>query len=293
MWTRTLLGCLTLLSVSLLRAQDDNGIWSKAYSAASARSAANAHGYADVGFAPSIMGIPHKPFTAKRTYSDQATNNGVNVGEPITAEWTIARDDRGRIHFEMAYEGTRRGKMVIEGFDIYIYDPVAHTCVRYFANADHSLPADPTVTVFRQALMSELSQPRSPELEKDPEKDANLFSTLAPLPKEELQTEKNKPADPPITFLKMKDNLPIQSIDGIKVVGHNFVLKYGPKNQYFQIQQNWFSPDFALDMRQILLRETMGTETVETKDVVEGEPDPALFQIPPGYILQKQPREKK
>lgn len=281
------LGCLTLLSVSVLQAQDGNGIWSKAYSAASARSAANAHGYADVGFGPAIMGIPHKPFTAKRTYSDQATKNGVNVGEPITAEWTVARDDHGRIHYEMAYEGTRREKMVIEGFDIQIYDPVAHTCVRYFANADHSLPADPTVTVHRQARMSELSQPRPPELEKDAKKEAPS-SDPAPSPREELQQENKKPADPPITFLHLKDNLPIQSIEGIKVVGHNVVLKYGPKNQYFQIQQNWFSPEFALDMRQILLRETMGTETVETKDLVEGEPNPALFQIPPGYIVPKE-----
>jgi len=290
MWTRTLLGCLALLSASMLHAQDDNGIWNKAFSAASSRSSANAHGYADVGFAPAIMGIPHKPFTAKRTYSDQATNNGVNVGEPVTAEWTIARDDRGRVHYEMAYEGTRRGKTVIEGFDIQIYDPIAHTCLRYFANADHSLPANPTVTVQRLLPIGELSPPLRPEPETDADKNASTSSSpdLPSSRQQELNQEAKTPENPPITFVHMKDNLPVQSINGIKVVGRNSVLRYGPKNQYFQIQQDWFSPEFALDMRQVLLRETMGTETVETKDVVEGEPDPALFRIPPGYIVQKE-----
>jgi hypothetical protein len=52
------------------------------------------------------------------------------------------------------------------------------------------------------------------------------------------------------------------------------------------IRENWLSPEYALDMRQVVLRETIGQEKVETRDIVPGEPDPALFQIPPGYITR-------
>jgi hypothetical protein len=80
--------------------------------------------------------------------------------------------------------------------------------------------------------------------------------------------------------------MPIESIDGIIIVGHRTVMKYGPQKQFFHVDETWFSPDFALDMRCTELRETIGTEIVETKDVVEGEPDPSLFRIPSGYIVR-------
>jgi hypothetical protein len=38
-------------------------------------------------------------------------------------------------------------------------------------------------------------------------------------------------------------------------------------------------------MRQIVLRESVGTEAVETHDIIPGEPDPSLFEVPPGYKI--------
>jgi hypothetical protein len=104
---RTLsLGWVALLSISSVQAQT-TGVWNKAFSEASAKSFANAHGYAGVGFSPAIMSIPDKPFTAKRLYSNQRKENVVDVGPPITAECTIARDTQGRVHYEMAFEGVQ------------------------------------------------------------------------------------------------------------------------------------------------------------------------------------------
>lgn len=274
---------LALSSIATLPAQTD-GVWNKAYSKANAKSCANAHGYADVGFAPTLMSIRGKPFTAKWTVSDQPQENGSDIGNPLTAECTIARDDKGRIHYEMAFESARAGQDVIEGFDIQIYDPVAHTLIRYFANARHSLPAEPVATVRRLKLMSELASPLPAASKQNTEDD----SPISQVPEQPDEAEKQPAPEPPIIFVPLKDNMPIESIDGIIVVGHRVVLKYGPKRQFFQIQENWFSPDYALDLRQTLLRETMGTETVEAKDILDGEPDPALFQIPPGYIVKKE-----
>ena len=38
---------------------------------------------------------------------------------------------------------------------------------------------------------------------------------------------------------------PEHSIAGVTVVGHRTVLRYGKKQEYFQIEDNWFSPELA------------------------------------------------
>jgi hypothetical protein len=208
--------------------------------------------------------------------------NGENVADPITAECTIARDDKGRVHYEMAFESKEKGKLVIGGFDIQIYDPVAHTMSRYFAKADHSLPSEPTAEVRKLKLMSELSKPLPAAAPKDQGEENGGASTAT----EESNTTNKASDPPPIIFVPTKDNLPVQPIDGIPAVIHRTILKYGEKQQFFQIQEDWLSPDYAMDIRRTVLRETIGNETIETKDIVPGLPDLALFEIPPGYVIQ-------
>ncbi len=270
---------LIVLSVSALSAQT-NGSWEKVYFSLMAQDVANANGHANVGFSPAIISIPNKPFTATRTYSDQRMENGENVGDPITAECTIARDDKGRVHYETAFESKEKGKLVIGGFDIQIYDPVAHTLSRYFAKADHSLPSEPTAEVRKLKLMSELSKPLPAAAPEGEDNDGASAGT------EESNPTNKASAPPPVIFVPTKDNLPKESIDGIPAVIHRTILKYGEKQQYFQIQEDWLSPDYAMDIRRTVLRETIGNETIEAKDIVPGQPDLALFEIPPGYVIQ-------
>ena len=92
----TCVACLAVLLVTAVTAQT-TGSYEKVHSSLMAQAEANAHGYGQVGFSPEILAIPQKPFTATRTYSYQRTENGKNVGERVTAECTIARDDKGRI----------------------------------------------------------------------------------------------------------------------------------------------------------------------------------------------------
>jgi hypothetical protein len=273
-----------LLSISSLQAQTP-GIWNKAFSEASAKSFAQAHGYESVGFSPAIMSIPDKPFTAKRLYSDKRKENDVDAGAPITAECTIARDTQGRVHYEMAFEGVQGDQLFIKSIDVEIYDPVAHKFMRYYTNADRSLPSEPIATIRNQRLMSEPVKPLPPAPVKQEGSDPlTVADATEPQPGE---TEQPAPL-PLVIFVPVKDNMRIESIDGIIVVGHRTIMKYGPQMQFFHIDETWFSPDFALDMRRTELRETIGTEIVETKDVVEGEPDPSLFRIPPGYIVRRE-----
>ena len=285
--------CLAIVSVSTLTAQTD-GAWEKVHWALMAQEIQNAHGYASVGFFPAIMSVPDNPFTATRTYTDQRMKDGQDVGDPLTAECTIARDDKGRVHYEMAFESVVNGKPVIGGFDIQIYAPVAHTITRYFAKPDHSLPAQPIASVRKLRLMSELSRPIPPPAPKAQSTEAaeQNKNDDAPTAPQEPNAVKKTPAPPPITFLKTKDNLPVQYVNGYAAVIHRTILKYGDKQQYFQIQEDWLSPQYAIDIRRLLLRETVNKETIETKDILEGPPDPALFEVPPGYTvhIEKDPR---
>lgn len=278
------LGWVILLSISSVQAQT-TGVWNKAFSEASAKSFASAHGYAGVAFSPAIMPILNKPFTAKRLYSDKRKENDLDAGPPITAQCTIARDTQGRVHYEMAFEGVQGDRLFIKSIDVEIYDPVAHKLIRYYTNADRSLPSEPIATIRNLQLMSELVKPLPPAPAKEEGGDTlTVADATKPQPG---QTEQAAPP-PPVIVVPVKDNMPIESIDGIIVVGHRTVMKYGSQMQFFHIAETWFSPDFALDMRNTELRETIGTEIVETKDVVEGEPDPSLFRIPPGYIVRRE-----
>jgi hypothetical protein len=179
---------------------------------------------------------------------------------------------------------------VIGGFDVEIYDPVAHTTIRYFAKPDHSLPTEPVAEVRKLKLMSELQRPilPSPKGQSTDGSSASPDSISAieqpPSPQEPDAAKKAPVA--PIKFIPTKDNLPAQYVNGYAAVIHRTILKYGDKEQYFQIQEDWFSPDYAIDLRNLQLRETLSKETIETKDIVQGAPDPALFEIPSGYRVR-------
>lgn len=173
----------------------------------------------------------------------------------------------------------------IKSIDVEIYDPVAHKFIRYYTNADRSLPSEPIATIRNLRLMSEFVKPLPPAPAKQ---EGGGTLTVADATKPQPGETKQPAPPPPVIFVPVKDNMPIESIDGIIVVGHRTIMKYGPRMQFFHIDETWFSPDFALDMRRTELRETIGTEIVETKNIVEGEPDPSLFRIPLGYIVRRE-----
>src|SRR5215469_7416877 len=84
------------------RTPHNNGPFEKAFLPLMNQEVANGKGHETVGFNPILISIPNKPFTATRTFTDQRQENGFDVGNPIIASWTIARDDKGRVHYEMA-----------------------------------------------------------------------------------------------------------------------------------------------------------------------------------------------
>jgi len=278
---RLILATLTVL-ITPLAAQTT---YSKLLVELMSRDIANAAGYANVGFAPAVLSIPGKPFSAKRVYTDRCKTDGPN----LSAEFTIARDSLRRVHYEMAFEKVFLNKLAIAGYDVQIYDPIAHQWYRYFENADHGLPSKPVAELRILSPMSKLQRPApsaANETSGDPPPDALNPVATPPTPDEKSPAQL-------IAHRGMLDDvpsprdLPKQSINGIAAFGHRDVIRYGKNSEYSQIQENWLSPEWAVDMRQIVLRETIGEETVETRDLTPGEPDPMLFHVPRSYIVHK------
>jgi hypothetical protein len=77
-----------------------------------------------------------------------------------------------------------------------------------------------------------------------------------------------------------------EDIGGLRALGFRKVRAYGKDKHEFLIQEEWFSPEYAINLRYIILRSYPDMKTTtETLNVVDGEPDPALFQVPPGYAI--------
>ena len=62
----------------------------------------------------------------------------------------------------MAFEKKQDDRLVIGGFDIQIYDPVAQTITRYFTNGDHLPSAKPIAELRKLKLIGEISKPLPP-----------------------------------------------------------------------------------------------------------------------------------
>jgi len=306
-----------------------NSPYSIAWNRAQAQDVANADGYANIGFAPPLMSIRGKPFTATRVWRQVLTLHGQKSEENVqtlSAELTIARDSRGRIHTEMAFqEGSSRSPVKL---DIYIYDPVAHTLYRYFTTPDYALPAKPEARLTHMQPMSELIQPIQPTEnqeviappERAPENPNNGANDQADEPRQPIpsrepehdfggkeveqnhETARQPDDETQLSALLQQSSAPIpftddlgeKEIKGIRALGFRQVMPYGKSRQDYLIQDEWFSPEYAMNVAYSVLRSTPHMKTsYELTTIVDGEPDPSLFRVPAGYVVIEQPRIQK
>ena len=103
----------------------------------------------------------------------------------------------------------------------------------------------------------------------------------------------------PTSTLPQKGPLPIPStedlgekeIKGIRALGFRHVMPYGKSQQDYLIQDEWFSPEYAINVAYSSLRSNPHMKTsYELTSIVDGEPEPALFRVPAGYVVVEQPR---
>lgn len=249
---------------------------------------ANAHGYGGISFNPAIYSVPGKPFTATRVYTfrklragemnsrDHASLISSTSAPDLSEEVIVARDSLGRVHYET--RAPARGEIAV-----MIYDPMSHKLSQYYLAADRGMPDNAAATVKRFLPMSKLARPipTSPPAQAD-----NESADSVP---DKPYSSSSAATPPAVAVPKRIDplprDLPEQTIDGIRAIGYRIVHKYGDKNQYLQIQDDWLSPEYGIGLRQDIVRESIGESTIETHDIVDGEPDPELFRVPGGYLI--------
>ena len=235
---------------------------------ASAQDLANAGGYSNVGFNPDVMSIPGKPFTATRVYTEHRGSAG---DSEKSVEVTIARDSLGRVHYESA--------AVAGGpIGVMIYDPVGHTISEYSISPQRGIDDDAVAKVTRLKPVGNLSHPiaslqsaaavsgASSELEAEAQPAAQIHSAAPKAP--------------------AASDLPERSINGVRAIGYRTALNFASTG-LLMVQEDWFSPEYAINLRQMVLRQNTVESTVETRDVIPGEPDPDLFRVPGGYSISR------
>jgi hypothetical protein len=119
--------------------------------------------------------------------------------------------------------------------------------------------------------------------------------SIAPLPRQQQHTGP-VPDDPdPLPGSKScwsdcsLEILPPQLINGFRCRGfriRRIVRDPATKSSSIETTENWSSPELGVILRHIEVDVLEGRSTSEVTNMVRGDPDPSLFQPPPGYTVQ-------
>jgi hypothetical protein len=99
------------------------------------------------------------------------------------------------------------------------------------------------------------------------------------------------PSPPAATPASRREVLPPQQINGILAEGTRTVrrvrLEEESSDRVVEVTSElWIAPELKIIVRRILDDPRTGKTTTELSDVLLGDPDPALFQVPEGFGVQ-------
>lgn len=204
-----------------------------------------------------LMGVKNQPFslvektTQVRTLAD---------GTVITThrEEHRMRDSEGRVRSESGSE--KDGAFELQM--VSIMDPVANTTVMMFVQS-------------KTATVTHLRAPQPPT----PEQEAKRAELRA-------KAEAYRKDHPPLP--SGYEDLQPETIAGVYATGRHHTLvipagREGNDRDIHIVDDTWTSPDLKIRMRSISDDPRFGKTTMEVTSLQQSEPDPALFQIPPGY----------
>jgi hypothetical protein len=88
-----------------------------------------------------------------------------------------------------------------------------------------------------------------------------------------------------------RESLGSDSMDGLNVVGTRETVTINPgvvgNSQPLVITREfWYSPDLQINLSVTRQDPRDGTQAVRVTDVSRSEPDPAMFQVPAGYVIE-------
>jgi len=210
---------------------------------------------------PAEIGVSEqtgKPFTATvRTTLTQVLPDGTK--QTRTVEDRIARDSKGRIYQEQHLPWTEDPNSPV--YYVNIYDPVRKRRI-------HIDPQDRIVMVI----------PVVRPTHYDPN---DYLSLKARRAGEGIKNEK----------------LGTENIAGLKAWGrrttHTFPAgMFGNTVKFVSIDECWYSAQMGVDVLRRRSDPRSGEQVSELVKLTRSEPDPAMFQLPPGYSLQHPPERK-
>jgi hypothetical protein len=88
------------------------------------------------------------------------------------------------------------------------------------------------------------------------------------------------------------EDLGSQLIEGVRANGTRSTItipagELGNERPIVSVTERWFSPDLGVVVMSKHSDPRMGTTTYRLTDVRRGDPDPTLFQVPPGYTVKE------
>ncbi len=91
-----------------------------------------------------------------------------------------------------------------------------------------------------------------------------------------------------------QEDLGIDSIEGFQVVGHRVTRtipagEMGNEQPMTVTTETWFSPDMKMIMREKRTDPRLGEMDSEVTNIVRGEPDASMFQVPADYTVEDAP----
>jgi hypothetical protein len=225
------------------------------------------------------------PYMANRkTTHVQKLADGTTITHVVLGK--EARDSEGRTYSERRVGDTGDGDESHVTVHFFIRDPVARTSTSWdsrskFATVFHA-PAPGSVR-FGSA-----PAPAPPEAAVGGGAPAQAGPAHAPV---------GAPgAMPPIRMVDTRPNavesLGTKTIEGVTVEGKRMTRiipagRQGNDQPITIIEERWHSPELKITVLQIRDDPRTGTTTMELSDIVPGEPDAALFQVPEGYEIRE------
>jgi hypothetical protein len=199
-----------------------------------------------------ILPVPGKPFSGRDSIDwTRNLEDGTVVATHLDANLT--RDSQGRIYRERrSFVPTNTGEQS-KLKDIVLFDPIAHTRTICSVAARH----------------------------------CNVTSYHAPT---SFTLTKAGPFDNGTRYLT-RESLGSDVVDGFNVVGTRETTSInagaiGNSQPLVTTREFWYSPDLQVNLSVTRKDPREGTQTIHVVDLSRSEPDPAMFQVPAGFVVQ-------
>jgi hypothetical protein len=238
-----------------------------------------------------MTGRTNLPYTAtkKETYFQKLAD-----GTTITRVNTIteARDSQGKT--------MQTNSPVIRGPGVKITmttvtDPAAHTRTVWITpgrEANRTYMPDPAAMRASRGQTTAMGSGSGVVFEASGAVVAASVSPTPTLATANIGIPNLNPADPNLKPQMHSEKLPGKAINGIYVEGTRMTITYpvgsvGNDRPIVSVHETWTSPDLRIVVLSTDEDPRSGTHTSEITNLDRSEPDPAIFQVPEGYVVNE------